>query len=83
MVRDQLRSGSGRCLVCEAEMKETEGPDQLCHRCRDDSWRACDWCAAPLKALEPGTTRHASALLHDVCLTEILDLVLPDVGEEA
>ena len=83
MTRDQPRKRSARCTVCQAEIKEAERPDQLCDGCREESWRACDWCAAPLKALEPGTARHAGALLHDVCLTEILDLVLLDVGEQA
>ena len=52
----------------------------ICPACRDAGWRLCRWCGAPILERAEGTVYDGDRLVHDVCLTEILDLVLPALG---
>ena len=66
------------CVVCCPRPDAAEL--EICTACRDAGWRLCHWCDAPIVKRAAGTVCDGDRLIHDVCLTEILDLVLPALG---
>ena len=62
----------GTCSVCSPPREAAEL--WICDACRDDGWRLCPWCGAPISDRAAGTLDHGDRVVHDVCLAEILDM---------